>query len=370
MIAKTDPPRRGRIALLTKKLDPVPSGGRELLCKLNHDALTAIFADTLVVFELSCTRVEGFFGLLNAFRGHIDGLQGETITGMVQRTKEDGVETVFVDGSNLGGFVAVLKRGSPQVEVVTFFHNVEARFFLGSFRSKKSFRALMVMVANYLAERKAVRYSDKRVCLSERDSRLLARYYGRGATHISPMAVEDKMPEAFRKQAALAPNSFALFVGGAFYANREGMTWFVRHVAPRIGSKICIVGRGFESLRSDLAIPGKVEVIGAVNNIEDWYRRAQFVIAPIFDGSGMKTKVAEALMFGKKLVGTPEAFSGYEGIAAQAGWVCRTDDEFVEAVSAASASITLGFDPSLRTLYEKNYSFAAAKARLQAIMVG
>jgi glycosyltransferase involved in cell wall biosynthesis len=341
-----------------------------MLCRLNQEALTAIYGEGLVVLELPRKHVQGLSGVLKAFRGHIDGVNAVTIAAMIQRIKEAGAEQVFVDGSNLGGFVAILKRRLPAVEVITFFHNVEARFFWGSLRAKSSLRACAVFVVNYLAERKAVRYSDKRLCLSERDSSLLARYYGRGATHVSPMALEDKMPEAFRKQAALDANAFALFVGGTFYANREGITWFVRHVAPCIRTKIFIVGRGFEALRSQLAIPGKVEVIGPVNDLSDWYRRARFVIAPIFDGSGMKTKVAEALMYGKKLVGTPEAFSGYEGIAAQAGWVCRTADEFVEAVGAADASITLSFDPSLRALYEKTYSFAAAKARLQAILAG
>lgn len=359
-----------RMMLVTKALSRNPTGGRELLCKLNHDALTAICGDALVVFELPPKRVEGLSGYLSAFQGHIDGLDATTIAGAVQVIKDVGVEKVFVDGSNLGGLVGVLKRRLPRVEVITFFHNVEARFFLGSVRTNKSVRSLAVFVVNYLAERKAVRYSDIRVCLSERDSRLLAVYYGRGATHISPMAMEDKMPEAFRSQSSLAPVSFALFVGGTFYANREGIRWFIGHVVPRIAVKICIVGRGFESLLSEFAMPGKVEVIGAVSNLADWYRRARFVIAPIFDGSGMKTKVAEALMFGKKVVGTPEAFSGYEDIAAQAGWVCETADEFVTAVNAASATIELGFDPKLRALYEGAYSFPAAQTRLRSILAG
>ncbi len=154
--------------------------------------------------------------------------------------------------------MAVLKRRMPGVEVITFFHNVEARFFWGSWRMRRTLHALGVLVANTLAERKAVKYSDKIVCLSQRDSRLLNRLYGRGATHIAPMVLEDRCPAAFAQYANDPPESFALFVGGTFYANRAGFAWFVRGVAPRIDLPVYIVGRGFEALRAELEIPGKV----------------------------------------------------------------------------------------------------------------
>jgi hypothetical protein len=31
-----------------------------------------------------------------------------------------------------------------------------------------------------------------------------------------------------------------------------------------------------------------------------WYEHANLIISPIFSGSGMKSKVGEAMMFGKK----------------------------------------------------------------------
>ena len=280
----------------------------------------------------------------------------------------EGIQKVFVDGSNLGGFVEVLKRELPHVEVVTFFHNVEVRFFWGSLCEKKSLRAMAVLMVNYLAERKSVRHSDKIICLSERDSRLLHKVYGRSATHVSSMALHDKMPPDFAQCASCPQEKFALFVGGVFYANRAGISWFVEHVVPRIDIKICIVGRGFEAYRAELEREGKVQVIGAVDHLADWYRDAHFVIAPIFDGSGMKTKVAEALMYGKKIIGTPEAFSGYECIADRAGWLCTTAADFIAAISCAQSKIQQPFDAELRAIYEKNYSYLAASARLARIL--
>ena len=357
-----------KLMLLTNKLYDSPSGGRELLCKLNHDALQEIYGERFVLFELPRRPLQGIRSVLSAFKGHIDGLDESTIASAIQIIQRENVGKVFVDGSNLGGSVKAIKARLPQVEISTFFHNVEARFFWGSLRKKKSLRAMAVLIVNYLAEKKAVRHSDKIICLSQRDSRLLCKVYGRSATHVSPMALHDKMPADFAQCVKRPSEKFALFVGGVFYANRAGIAWFVKHVAPLIHIKTCIVGRGFEGLRHELERDGKVEVVGVVDNLADWYRDAHFVIAPIFDGSGMKTKVAEALMYGKKIIGTPEAFSGYEGIAERAGWVCTTPAEFETAIFQALNEVTQSFYPHLRALYLENYSFSAAVSRLAAIL--
>jgi len=357
-----------RLLLLTKKIDNLPCGGRELLCKLHYDSLREIFRDQVVVYELEHRKKYGASALIQTLLGNIDGLNNESIAEALRLISKEQISRVFVDGSNFGGFVAMLKHKNKAVNVTTFFHNVEARFFWGSFRLHKTLHALGVLVANTLAERKAVKYSDKIVCLSERDSRLLKKLYGRCATHIAPMVLEDKCPDFFLHRDMEPPENFALFVGGTFYANRLGIEWFVREVSPRIELPVYIVGRGFEKLRDKLQIPGKVIVVGAVDSLADWYRRAKFVIAPIFDGSGMKTKVAEALMYGKKMVGTPEAFSGYDEIIEKAGWLCETSDDFVKAIKNADSEITQSIDIELRKIYEQRYSMNAAKERLRKIL--
>lgn len=357
-----------KVLLLTNKLDHSPSGGREQLCKLNYDALKEICQEQLVLFELPRRPLRGLHSILRAFNGCIDGLDESTISSALQIIRSENIGKVFLDGSNLGVFAKEVKTKLPHVEISTFFHNVESRFFLGSLVEKKSLRAIAVVIVNYLAERKAVRCSDKIICMSRRDSSLLQKLYGRKATYISPMALRDKLPIGFDQSLKASPKKFALFVGGAFYANRAGITWFVKHVVSRIDIKIYIVGRGFEAYRKELEREDKVCVVGAVEDLAEWYRDAKFVIAPIFDGSGMKTKVAEALMYGKKVIGTPEAFTGYEDVINLAGWSCNTADDFVNAISSAQDEVTQAFYPELRTLYKERYSFSAAVTRLAAVL--
>lgn len=355
-----------RLLLVTNRLQPSPQGGRELLCRLNHDALRAILGEQLYLYQLPKRKLAGMGALLGAFRGWIDGLDAAAVRGILDLIAAQSIREVFIDGSNLGTLAAAIKVSRPEVLVTTFFHNVEARFFWGSLRLRKSPRALAVLLVNYLAERRAVRCSDRRICLSERDSRQLERLYGGGATHLSPMALEDKLPADFTSLQMAPSEPYALFVGGAFYANREGIRWFVEQVVPRIHLKICILGRGFEALRDRLAVPGRVEVIGAVQDLAPWYLNARVVIAPIFDGSGMKTKVAEALMYGKAVLGTTEAFSGYEGIIGKAGQVCDTADQYVAAIGQGDWERT-GCDPVLRALFLQHYSRDALCLRYRGL---
>lgn len=340
-----------------------------MLCKLNYDVLHALYGDRLHLFELCQEKAYGIRSLLNSLAGFIDGVNPASLQLVQAAIEAHGIEKVFVDGSNLGLLVAAIKRSFPSVKTIVFFHNVEARFFWGAFRLRQTPRGLAVLVANFLAERVAVRCSDIRICLNERDSRLLKHLYGRGATHISPLALEDKFFSQIGGIQATSCVPFALFVGGSFYANRAGISWYAKHVAPRVSIKVCVVGRGFEMLKDELEIPGKLEVIGSVDDLSQWYSLAQFVIAPIFDGSGMKTKVAEALMYGKKIVGTPEAFTGYEDVLSQVGLSCKTADEFVTAISKSQTDINQCFDPTLRRIFQERYSRTSAIDRLRQILL-
>lgn len=366
--ARTSDGESSKVMLVTMQLQVARSGGRELLCKLNHDALRDICGDRMLLFELPRGRLRGLNSIMKAFRGHIDGVNAGSISTALDYIKAENVRKIFIDGSNLGEFARAVKLRFPYVVVNTFFHNVEARFFLGSFRQNISLHALAVLIANFLAERKAVRYSDKIICLSQRDSLLLQRLYGRAATNLSPMALQDNSPSAVDSRTSLSNERFALFVGGDFYANRRGIIWFVNHVVPHISIKVFIVGRGFEQHRLDLERKGKVVVIGEVDSLTRWYVDSHFVIAPIFDGSGMKTKVAEALMFGKKIIGTPEAFSGYEDVVDRAGWVCTTAADFVAAIKSARSEINIAFDPALYAIFKEKYSYLAARSRLAGII--
>jgi glycosyltransferase involved in cell wall biosynthesis len=354
---------------LTPPIGDPPVGGRALLSHLHCASLASLLGEDFILHELGPSPVGGIGRLAGALRGAIDGVSASSIADVLARIHDKGVDRVFLNGSNLGAIAKAIKKARPEVEILTFFHNVESRFFLGALREKKSLKAAGVLVSNYVAERMAVRHSDRLVVLSERDADQLGRLYGRRGTDIVPMALEDRLDaRAVEHQGRQSGDAYLLFVGGAFYANQAGISWFAKNVAPRLAIKTTVVGHGMEKLRAEIGEVPNVEIIGAVDDLQDWYLDAKAAIAPIFDGSGMKTKVAEALMFGKKIAGTREAFSGYDQVAAEAGWLCKDADEFLTALACRELAETPRFDPRMRELYEAHHSPEALRRGLTKLL--
>ena len=345
--------------LLLSPVDPAGlPGGREMLSRTNLALLRELLGDRLFLIRPARTTS----GYRDAWRGYVDGVDAAFIAELLAGIDRNAITQMFVDGSNFGAAVAAVKRAHPGVRITTFFHNVEARFFWGSFRTRRSPKALSVLAANFVAERKAVRASDVLVTLSDRDSAGLARLYGRRADAVAPIVLEDRLPATL---ATAMPGGYLLFVGGGFYANIAGIRWFAQAVAPRIDRPVMVVGRGMDELAADFARLDTVTLVGPVDDLAPWYVGAALVIAPIFDGSGMKTKVAEALMHGKPVAGTAEAFSGYAADVVAANRLCADADAFVAAIAAARAP---AFDPAMRALYVRDHSPDAARARLAGIL--
>ena len=340
-------------------------GGREQLSALHQSCLADLLGARLTVRRLEAAPPQGALGMLEALRGRIDGVTAGTERAILDEIVAGGIDTLWLDGTNLGQLAAAVGRAAPTVRVICFAHNVEARFFLGALRHRPSPRALAILAANFTAERSAVQASDRLLALSERDARLFGRIYGRAATGLLPMAIDD--PRTAPAPSA-QPGCGLLFVGGSFYANLTGIRWFAREVAPRLMVTTRVVGRGFDAYRAELEAGGKIDVIGAADDLSPYYAATAAVIAPIFDGSGMKTKVAEALMYGKPVIGTREAFSGYEAVVGKAGWVANSPDEWVRAIEAVSAAPRPGIDPQLRALFDRYYSRAALSAGIFTIL--
>ena len=92
--------------------------------------------------------IREFKSVANAFRGYIDGINAETIDFALREISAKNIEKIFVDGSNFGGIVKVIKLRFPKLQAYTFFHNVEARFFWGSWRIHKTFHAFSGFSSN------------------------------------------------------------------------------------------------------------------------------------------------------------------------------------------------------------------------------
>ena len=160
-------------------------------------------------------------------------------------------------------------------------------------------------------------------------------------------------------------NNYLLFIGSAFYANRFGIEWFIYNVLPKINLKVFIIGRGFEKYKHKYEKKNKLKVLGYVKNLKQMYTNANLVIAPIFDGSGMKTKIAEAMMYGKKIIGTEESFSGYDHLNTGLVYFANDSNSFINIINKHMKKPNKKFYYNIRKVYKKYYSNNAAEKYFQ-----
>ncbi|MCL9998117.1 MAG: glycosyltransferase family 4 protein [Erythrobacter sp.] len=347
----------GRVLLLTGYDGTRAGAGREGLSRL----IETVLAD--LAGSLEVMRLAGRTAPLDGLRGRLGGLDGAAAAELRARVADPATAVLVCDGSQLGGAAALARAAQPDLPIITFCHNCETQFFADALRAAPGLKAAGVLAGHWQAERLAMRHSTQVVTLSQRDSAELVRRFGRGGERIVPLALEDARDPAAVPSVPGEP--YALFVGGGFFGNLEGLRWYARAVAPSLAIRTLVVGRGLEGLGP---LPANIELVGPVDDLSPWYAGAALVVAPILSGSGMKTKVAEALMHGKRVVGTAEGFAGYDAAVVAANHLCDDPQDFAAAINAALAQPPPAFDPAMRALYEARHSRTAFRDGLAAVL--
>lgn len=296
--------------------------------------LKNIFVD---IFEL------GFGGLNNSHKRQIMAIINEL-----------NIDVVFIDSSLLGVLTMKIKKELPKINIITFFHNVEYSFFRQEiFEGKKYFLFYRILLA-YISERFACKYSDKIITLNQRDDIQINSIYKRISDTQIPISLENNYNNILKD----TPNKVkvGLFVGSFFFPNVHGIKWFIKNVLPFVDMELCIVGKDMDQLNLDIFVQGssKIVIHSSVPNLTEYYEKADFVILPIFLGGGMKVKTAEALMYGKFLLGTKEAFIGYE-IGDNIGLCCDTPNEMINSINGFGRNSKYNSDS--KQLFLEKYSF-------------
>ena len=165
-----------------------------------------------------------------------------------------------------------------------------------------------------------------------------------------------------------------LFVGKKYYPNLVGFKWFVDNVLPSLTDNIQVdvVGRGLEELRNAYSDP-RINVIGGVESLNPYYENADIVIAPLFDGGGMKSKTVEALSFGKIFVGTEESLFGFweemdSDIRGKTCYQCNTPEEWIQTINNLAKDDIHKFNEDVFELFKAKFSYDVIREQLKAIM--
>ena len=130
------------------------------------------------------------------------------------------------------------------------------------------------------------------------------------------------------------------FVGSKIDVNVQGLVCFIEQAWPAIAARcpqarLEVVGtvcRAAEVAQLAARSGGRILLRGTLPNPDDIYDGPAVMICPLWAGSGLKIKMAEALAYGKATVTTPVGAQGLEEGAGKAFLVASSRSDFVEPV--------------------------------------
>lgn len=333
---------------------------KELLGNSNVDIVSikldhAVPEDETLFLSSTTTTIDK---LINLVHGYPVFYSKRCEDAIIELVRKNNYDLIYMGNSYFGATVKKIKKLFPNIPIWVFYHGVKANSGRQTIKAV-NYRPTIFLrcIANIFGEKMTVKYSDTQILLNERDSKELEKYYHRKADVLLPIYYKDtaniyniEQRDEFR----------ILFLGSSFWPNIQGITWFAKNVMPKIEerAKLYIVGRGMEVLRKKTEFQSnRIEVVGETDDLNYWYNSADIVVGPIFHGEGMKTKTAEALMYGKVYLGTKEALCGYTGMDK---YLCESAQDFISSINDYIEKGVLRFEPQMRALYEEFYSIDAA----------
>lgn len=264
--------------------------------------------------------------------GGLDKLQLREIQNIISN---NSINIVIIDSTCLGKITKYIKKHNLDVKIVVISHNFEPKSYFDNYKLTFNFlylfRSLVCLYNEYLA----CLYANHIITTTTHDLRLYKKIYNRNINNdiVIPVSVNKNQDYSINKTFSKT----GLFVGSWFPPNIHGIKWFISNVLPYIDSKLIVVGSGMDNLLPYIPqkLMHKVEINDFVSDLSPYYHKADYIISPIFYGSGMKVKIAEALEYNKSIFCTLHSHIGYEIYPTHNKLVvCNSANDFINSITS------------------------------------
>ncbi|MCK7583148.1 MAG: TIGR03087 family PEP-CTERM/XrtA system glycosyltransferase [Chromatiales bacterium] len=230
-------------------------------------------------------------------------------------------------------------------------------------------------------EREVATRFDASLFVSSQEAALFAQ--GSGVDPSSLRVLRNGVDTAYFSADPARPSPFTtpgphlVFTGAMdYWANIEGVVWFVESILPAIRRAIPrvefhIVGMNPAPRVQGLARTPGVQVTGGVPDIRPYVQHASVVVAPLRIARGIQNKVLEAMSMARPVVSTTQAL---EGIEAGDGRDVRRADE-ADAFARAVIELLTGADGArlghaARGLIERDFVWETSLRQLDEVLNG
>ncbi|MFA7439131.1 glycosyltransferase [Castellaniella sp.] len=292
-----------------------------------------------------------------------------------------GSDLIVLHNSRGGRILRRLRAAYPRKKYILCSDNVEFDLQRQKARSLPPLRRPASMLEQLEIRRAEAQAhaADLVAFITEADRTLFEQLYGRPSlTDILPITVRDPFGGACEVPGA--GDGSVLFTGHFGFAPNQDALAVLHRVASAVNRgrgphevvRFVVAGAGLDRLPAPQAPGVTYHAAPGIQQMDALFRAASLYLAPVLWGSGMKTKVAEALSYGLPVIALPHACTGYEDAirrddGAMALALARTDDELVALLEARHRALDPRQSQRARDIYLASYSTAAQAARFTRI---
>jgi glycosyltransferase involved in cell wall biosynthesis len=207
----------------------------------------------------------------------------------------------------------------------------------------------------FFTEKIILETSDLILTFSQKDKKLIKENYNLNSEVVS-FFISDKIKLIDYKEVILE-RKFTFFGAWNRLENLEGLLWFMDNVFLFINDDVYfdIIGPGLDdSFFTKYETNGRIKYLGFLDNPYKNIAESQALIAPIFQGAGVKVKVIESLATGTAVIGSEMAFEGIDDLGDGSMFLCKIAEAYIDAINTFPINI-LNKKIKTKSLFETKY---------------
>lgn len=283
---------------------------------------------------------------------------------------------VHIESSRYDFVVKDAKKHNKKV--IIRLHNIERDYGLNALQREWSIGNIIRYKSFKINEKRCVKKADRLIFITQQDVTRAEHLYGGIAdkSMVNPVCMNLSNIDVTNYTGKKSKRYTFLITGSlSFGPNSDGIIWFIENVWNRlckdiyIDADLIVAGsKPTDELKVLISKNDTISLIDTPKDMAPYLLKADAYIAPIFDGAGMKVKVAEALSFGLPVIGTDHAWIGYETI--QCGrYVANTADQFIHEMGFLMGNTAdVNQRKTIQDNFNRNYSMSSSIGRYKELL--
>lgn len=288
---------------------------------------------------------------------------------MESRLDDNDYDVIYVDHLQLAGYLKYINK-NKKIYILDE-HNAESTIMYRQVSQSKNFIKKLYFYYEYKRlrrfESKVLRSVDKTIVLSQEDKNTLKEISNIDNSKFIQIPIPIEI-NYIKNNGLNDKNHYnILFLGTlSWFPNSQGIDWFIDKVVPLMEKEdfnytLYVVGKDpSESLILKSKNNSNIIVTGFVDDVNEYIEKCDFMVVPLFVGSGMRVKILEAMGKNIPVISTTIGCEGIEVKENENILIANDEEQFIDSIkNITNNDIYKKLRVNARQLFKEKYSVEA-----------